>query len=205
MSFSEPKIVTLAVVPAKYPINKCLYAVRIEHLVGIADTLGECMYKSLNMLTIAAFMVLGFTTESHAVGISVELPGISLSAGTPVQAIVVDPAGNPIEQTVVYNPSIGGVEIDAGLIGANASIYFPTLSTGYVWYNGHWVDQEGFYWNNGVRVYVDHPHWHQYWGGYWGRYHHWDGGWHHHGDWHHDGHHPMHEEHHPMHEGHHPH
>lgn len=125
----------------------------------------------------SAFIGLTQATASASL-VSLQVPGVNLSVGEPIKAIIVTPDGNTVEQTVPYNPTLGGVDINAGLVGANASIYFPSLNAGYVWYDGHWVDNEGYYWNNGARVYVNHPHWHEYWGGYWGRYHHWDGGWH---------------------------
>lgn len=127
---------------------------------------------------LAATASLAIPNESHGAFISLQLPGIDLSAGASVPAVIVGPGGSTVEQTVVYNPSVGGFDINADLVGVDASIYFPTLNTGYVWYDGHWVDHEGFYWNNGARVYIGHPHWNEYWGGYWGRHHHWDG--HHH-------------------------
>ncbi len=117
-----------------------------------------------------------------------------MNSAQPIEATIVDSNGNTFQQTVYYDPSIGGVDMNANWAGPNASIYFPTLGTGYVWYNGYWVNPEGYYWNNGARYYVG-PTWNGYWANYWsgrpywnGNWHggHWRGGWHDgwHGNWH---------------------
>ena len=99
----------------------------------------------------------------------------------PINAVFTDSNGNSYEQTVYYNPAIGGVDLNNS--GSYASVYFPTLGTAYLWNNGFWVGEDGYYWNNGARVYIGpnwHDHWHSYWGprgGYGGGYYGHGGGW----------------------------
>jgi hypothetical protein len=83
----------------------------------------------------------------------------------PVTAVIVDTNGNSFEQTYYYEPSLNGVDI--GLTNPGESIYFPDYNARYLWNNGYWVNEQGYYWNNGRYTYVDHPHWHDHWHGYW--------------------------------------
>lgn len=117
----------------------------------------------------------GKMAQGNAAIVTVGAPGVVFSSGQPIQAVVVDSAGNNFQQTIYYDPAIGGVDLDTNWAGPNASVYFPTLGTGYVWYNGYWVDQAGYYWNGGRRVYVGHPHWGNFWVGYWHGRDHWHG------------------------------
>lgn len=117
----------------------------------------------------------GWFGEGQAAVVIVGGPGVVLTDRQPIQAVIVDTAGNTVEQTVYYNPALGGVDLDTSLAGANASVYFPSFGTGYVWYNGYWVDPNGYYWNGSARVSAGHPHWREYWSGYWGRRSHWHG------------------------------
>lgn len=133
------------------------------------------MKKQLFIL-FATILAVGSAAQSEAAVVRIGGPGICLTYRQPVHAVIVGPAGNSIEQTVYYDPAIGGVDLDTGWAGPNASVYFPAYQTSYIWYNGFWVDQAGSYWDGGRRVYITHPHWHDYWGGYW--HNHWHEGWH---------------------------
>lgn len=94
-------------------------------------------------------------------------PGVVINYHQPIQAVIVDTNGNTFEQTVCYDPAIGGVNLNTAWAGPNASVYFPAYRTGYIWNNGYWVDQTGFYWNGERRVYMSHPNWNNHWAGYW--------------------------------------
>lgn len=149
------------------------------------------MNKMLTRTLLAISLFAG--TAGQAAVIVVNTPGVTLSAGQPIQAVFTDANGNTYQQQVYYNPSAGG--IDVGNSGNYASVYFPILGTGYLAYNGFWVGQDGYYWNNGAHVYVG-PHWNGYWNDHWhgGGWHgnDWHGGghegWHGGGDWHGGGH-----------------
>jgi hypothetical protein len=135
--------------------------------------------KNFRLLLIASInFALGGSCTGEAAIVTIEQPGVVLNASQPIQAIIVDSSGNTVEQTVYYNPSLGGVDLNASWAGPNASIYFPAYNTGFIWYNGFWVSPEGYYWNGGKRVYVSHPHWGNYWSGYWHGRNHWQGDWH---------------------------
>lgn len=132
------------------------------------------------ILVLASLLSIGFTSKTEAAVVTIGGPGISLTYRQPVQTVVVDTNGNTLQQTVYYDPAIGGVNLDTSWAGPNASVYFPAYQTGYVWYNGFWVDHAGYYWDGGRRVYLNHPHWGDHWSGYW--HNHWHEGWH--GGWH---------------------
>ena len=136
--------------------------------------------KTLGIFLLASLIAVGFTVESEAAVVAIGGPGITLTYRQPVQVVVVDPTGNSLQQTVYYDPAIGGVDLDTGWAGPNASVYFPAFQTGYIWYNGFWVDHAGYYWNGSHRAYLGHPHWDAHWSGYW--HNHWHSGWH--GGWH---------------------
>lgn len=138
-------------------------------------------------LLILTLLLSALQTEAAVVVVQ---PGATFSPQQPIQAVVIDSSGNPTNQTFYYNSAVGGVDVNTA-VGPDTSIYFPDYGTRYIWYNGYWVDQGGYYWNDGRRFYVGHPHWNDYWGGYWRGHGGWHDGWHngwHGGDWHgHDG------------------
>lgn len=115
--------------------------------------------------------------QAEAAIVTIGGPGVVLSYRQPVQAIVIDSNGNSFQQTVFYDPAIGGADIDTAWAGPNASVYFPAYGSRYMWYNGFWVDEAGYYWDGGRRVLVVHPSWREHWTGYWGVHNH--GGWYH--------------------------
>lgn len=84
--------------------------------------------------------------------------------------VIVDPSGNVQQQSVYYDPTKGGIDIHTPVGGDNASIYIPAWRTGYVWLNGHWVDETGYYWEGRTKKTAGIPNWNQYWSGYWGKY-----------------------------------
>lgn len=133
--------------------------------------------KRTCLFLLTAFLTIGWIGQGEAAVVMIGGPGIVLSYRQPIQAVVVDPSGNTYQQTVYYDPAIGGVDLDTSWAGPNASVYFPQYGTGYVWYNGVWVDRAGFFWDGGRRVYIGDPHWHDHWGVYWGGGY---GGWHSH-------------------------
>lgn len=138
------------------------------------------------LFTLASMLTMGWIAEGEAAVVAIGGPEVVLTARQPVQAVVVDSNGNSYQQTVYYDPAISGVDLDTSWAGPNASVYFPEYGTGYLWYNGFWVDQAGYYWNGGNRVYIGHPAWHDHWAGYWRVHGGWHGGWHDgwHGGWH---------------------
>ena len=119
--------------------------------------------------------------QGEAVVVVLDQPGVVFTHRQPIQVVVVDANGNNMEQTVYYDSSIGGIDLNASWAGPNASVYFPSFNTGYVWYNGYWVNPNGYYWNGG-RYYSVGPNWNIYWSGYWRGHSHWNGCWH--GGWH---------------------
>lgn len=138
------------------------------------------MKKSWTLLLTSALLATAWTTQADAVVVVLDQ---TFSSRQPLQAVVVDSNGKNSQQTVYYDPAIGGVDLDTSWAGTNASVYFPTLNTGYVWYNGNWVNPAGYYWNGGKRYYVG-PEWNNYWNGYWRGQNHWNGAWG--GGWHGD-------------------
>jgi hypothetical protein len=121
--------------------------------------------SSLLLLTFA--LAMGTIAQSEAIALRIGVPGIMFSNQQPIQVVIVDGSGSSYEQTVYYNPAIGGVDLNASWAGPNASIYIPSLGTGYLWANGFWVDQDGYYWNGDQRIFINNPHWHDHWSGYW--------------------------------------
>lgn len=124
-------------------------------------------------LLIATFsLAMSFAAQSEAIAIRIGGPDIVFSNRQPVIVVIVDSNGNTYEQTYYYDPSLGGLDIDPSFAGPGASIYIPSLGMGYLWYNGYWVDQQGYYWNGRERVYINYPDWHEHWHGYWEKHHH---------------------------------
>jgi hypothetical protein len=147
--------------------------------------------KKIRILLLASVaLATGWVNQGEAAVVVLGGPGIALNYCQPIQAIIIDSNGNTFQQTVYYDPAIGGVDLNTAWAGPNASVYFPAFGTGYVWYNGYWVDRTGYYWNAGRRIYIGHPNWGNYWVGYWHGRPHWDGGWYvgwhdnWHGGWH---------------------
>jgi hypothetical protein len=112
-------------------------------------------------------------------------PSVSFTAQQPVRAVFVDAYGNTVEKTCYFNPELGGVDIgDASY----TSVYFPDNNVRYMYANGFWIGEDGYYWNGGRRYYYDHPgwrdHWHGYWGGHTNVYINEHNNWHDGGHWH---------------------
>jgi len=130
-------------------------------------------------ILLAAFAV--FTGYGHLnAGIIYFGPSVTFTAQQPVRAVIVDADGNAIEKTYTYDPSVGGV--DLGIPGGPAtSIYFPDTNVRYLWSNGCWVGEDGYYWNHGNRVYIQNPEWRTHWNGYWTTHSHWHDEIHNHG------------------------
>lgn len=135
--------------------------------------------KQLWLFILFLGLTTGWIFQGEAAVVVVGGPGIVLGYRQPVQVVVVDSNGNTYNQTVYYDPAIGGVDLNTEWAGPNASVYFPAYGTRYLCYNGYWADETGYYWNGGNRVYIGHPHWHDHWSGYWSSGH---GGWHSHPD-----------------------
>ncbi len=141
------------------------------------------------LMLLTSSLAIGWMAKGEAAIIQIGGPGVVISQAQPVQVVIVDSNGNTYEQTAYYDSSIGGVNIDTRWAGPGASIYIPTLGLGYLWYNGFWVDQEGYYWNGQSRVYISDPQWRDHWHHYWNDHRHdgWNGGgWGHEG-WHNKG------------------
>lgn len=136
------------------------------------------MKKSWALLLLSSLFAAGWTLHATAAVVVLDQGGATLTSQQPIQAVIVDSNGNSFQQTVYYNPSAGGIDLDTSWAGPNASVYFPSLNTGYVWYNGYWVSPEGYYWNGGNRLYVG-PTWNNYWTNYWSGRNYWNGDWHH--------------------------
>lgn len=132
--------------------------------------------KSSLLCFILVPLLMGSFVQLQAAVVAIGGPGIAIKFHQPVQAIVVDPNGATVQQTVYYDPAIGGVDLDTSWAGPNASVYFPEYGSGYIWYNGVWVGREGYYWDGAKRVYVNHPDWNNHWAVYWGGQGHWHGG-----------------------------
>jgi hypothetical protein len=122
------------------------------------------------MLIIGSCLI--FSGIAKAGPLILNSPNIVFTNQQPIEAIIVDANGNPTTQTIYYNGTIGGFDIPSTKLGPNASIYFPSLQTGYIWHNGFWVDEGGSYFLNGQRHYVTNPEWHTHWSTYWGGYSH---------------------------------
>ncbi len=101
-------------------------------------------------------------------------PSITFAPRQPVQAVFIDANGNSVERTCCYNSEVGGIDIGDTTY---SSVYFPGNNVRYLYADGYWVDESGYYWNGGRRYYYDHPGWNDHWHGYWrgGGY---GGGWH---------------------------
>lgn len=134
--------------------------------------------KTKWLFCIASILATCCMTRGEGAVVMLGGPGVALSYHQPVHAVIVDPNGNSYQQTVYYDPAIGGVDLNSSWAGPNASVYFPELGAGYVWYNGFWVDHAGYYWNGKQRAYIEHPYWRDHWAGYWNAHGGWNDGWH---------------------------
>src|SRR5690242_19972965 len=116
--------------------------------------------KFILMTAMASCMLMG----QLSAGIVYFGPSVTFTARQPVRAVIVDADGNTIEKTCYYNPEIGGIDIgDANY----TSIYFPDTNVRYLYADGFWVGEDGYYWNRGRRYYYSNPGWHDRWHGYW--------------------------------------
>ena len=117
---------------------------------------------------------------------------VKATVPTWLEAIVLDANGNMTDQQYLYNPSTELMIINSNTEGDNASIFFPLFSVGFIWWNGHWVNLDGYYYYDDEAywfldgyyfdtddyplVQVKHADWNNYWNGYWNN--HWDNHWH---------------------------
>lgn len=136
------------------------------------------MTKLSWIILLIVTLVIGFSAEVEAVIFRLNQQGIALQHGQPVRAVIIDQYGTPDERVAYYNPAYEGIDLDLSWAGPNASIYFPDLNQSYLWYNGFWIDKEGYYWSNGHRVFINDPNWQRYWSGYWKKYPHENWHWH---------------------------
>ena len=129
-------------------------------------------------LFMGVLLAVSWSSLSSAAMIGFEDSNVKWTNRQPVQVIIVDPNGRQWEQTVEYDPSIGGVDLTGTWVGPNASVYFPSLGSSYLFYNGYWVDQSGYYWRDGQRAYIGSPYWNEHWNNYWSAHPHrdWQGG-----------------------------
>jgi len=136
------------------------------------------------MRKIASLLLSMLALSALANGAVVYLkPDVAIPADKPVRAIIVDANGNTYEKEYQYNPAITGVDIGDTLDVESNSIFFPDYDVRYLWSNGHWLDENGYYWTGGHRYYYDHPNWHEHWNTYWNN--HWSNSWHSHWKHHH--------------------
>lgn len=95
-----------------------------------------------------------------------EGPGLGDSQAIPV--VVFYTNGTTAQRQAYYNPAVGGLEIDTA--GNVAAVYLPTFGIRYILWNGYWVNQQGYYWNNGVSTPITIADWNGYWDSYWRPY-----------------------------------
>jgi hypothetical protein len=116
---------------------------------------------------LASSLAIGWIVQGEATVIRLG-DNVAMTQAQPVRVIIIDSNGNKFEQTANYDPAIGGIDIDTSWAGKHASIFIPSLGVGLIWYNGNWVDEQGYYWNGRQRVAVpDLPQWRKHWGHYW--------------------------------------
>lgn len=124
--------------------------------------------KKIHSLCLASLLVLGWNTQGEALSMRFENSSAqNLPNNQLINVIVTDSQGHIFQQKIPYNASVGEIDINMGQIGPHASIYFPEQGTGYLWYNDHWVNNAGYYWNGQQRVYINDPNWKNYWVHYW--------------------------------------
>lgn len=136
------------------------------------------MFKNRVFSFIAAVCCLVSSTVCLIADNQIVIPreDVNVSSPTQLQAIVVDPNGNVTEQECTYDPQTQVVVVDSQNSGENASVFFPLLSMGFLWWDGYWVDRDGYYYNNNRWVRVNDDHWDNHWNNYWNK--NWDGHWH---------------------------
>lgn len=124
-------------------------------------------------------------TQFLAADAQVMIPNSEMNAEspTPVQVIVTDSNGNVTEQEATYDPDTETVSVNAPT-GDDASIFFPLLGLGYLWWDGNWVNGDGEYYENNRWVHIDNDDWNHHWNNYWN--HDWDNHWHNYWNEHHN-------------------
>lgn len=128
------------------------------------------MYKYL-------FILMGACSSLFAVDVQINTKDYSdlPTTNTKIDAVVLDKSGNMSEQSATFNPATGSVNVNVEP-GENASVFFPDLGDRYQWYNGHWVNKAGYYYENNQPVSIGVDNWDTQWNNYWN--HHWHDNWH---------------------------
>ncbi len=122
------------------------------------------------LLLLVSILGIGWRSSSEAHLLKLEVPGKVMAKRQLLEAILTDSQGNIYHRIVYYDPVKEGIDFDTSLLGPHASLYFPDLEAGYMWYKGHWVNEAGYYWEGIQRVYIDSLNWKQYWTSYWNDY-----------------------------------
>lgn len=130
---------------------------------------------------LTAMLALSSTVDAAVIYLGAN---INVPTDKPINAIVVDGNGNTYEKVYYYNPALCGVDIGSSWDADSTSVFFPDYNVRYLWSNGYWLDENGYYWTGGHRYYYDYPGWSAHWGLYWNN--HWHDSWHSHWYDHHD-------------------
>lgn len=123
--------------------------------------------KDLGLFLLAFALAMSQISQGQATVLRLEAPEIVISNHQPIEAIVTTGKGISYRQTAYYHPAIEGIDLDTRLLGTNASVYFPHLKVGYIWYQNHWTDESGYYWEGAQQVHINHSDWTNYWVSYW--------------------------------------
>lgn len=119
------------------------------------------------LLLLASSLAMGWIAQGEATLIKISNPRIMIKDRMPIPVLIIDSSGKSMEQTANYEPASGGIDIDTSWAGPNASIIIPVLGVKYLWNNGKWVDEEGYYWDGSRRTMVSDPKWKEQWTKYW--------------------------------------
>ena len=119
---------------------------------------------------VASSLALVCDAQSEATLIKIVPPESIINTRQSLEIVIIDANGNAFKQPAYYNPLAGGLEMDAKWAGPNASIYIPNWKTGYIWHNGHWIDEAGYYWDGSRKTASEIPDWRNQWVDYWHKY-----------------------------------
>lgn len=122
--------------------------------------------KKYVQLLVCLFVVYSFPVDLAADIITVEETSEILDMRQQVNVIMTHEDGTIEEKNFYYEPTLAGIDIRKPASDI-VSLFVPEFDTRYIRWGNQWVNEKGYYWDQGNRLLVKHPRWGEYWDNYW--------------------------------------